>query len=113
MKKIETLIRPDKFPDVQMALDNLGSPGMTVTEIRGHGVQKGLSHHWREETIKVDLLPKLKIETVVQDQDVPITVEAILEAAKTGQAGDGKIFVTSVEEVYRIRTKESGERAIS
>ncbi len=113
MKKIETYIRPDKFPDVQMALDNLGSPGMTVTEIRGHGMQKGVTHQWKSETIKVDLLPKLKIETVVQDRDVPKTVEAILEAANSGQPGDGKIFVTSVEEVYRIRTKESGERAIS
>ena len=113
MKKIETYIRPDKFPDVQMALEKIGSPGMTVSDVRGHGVQKGVTQEWQGEKIKVSLLPKIRIETVVMDENVSKVVETILEAAKTGQAGDGKIFVTPVEQVYRVRTKESGDKALS
>lgn len=113
MKKIETYIRPDKFQDVQMALEEIGSPGMTVSDVRGHGVQKGVTQEWQGEKIKVSLLPKIRIETVVNDDRVAKVVETILKAAQTGEAGDGKIFVTSVEQAFRVRTKESGEKALS
>ena len=113
MKKIETYIRPDKFQDVQMALEKIGSPGMTVSDVRGHGVQKGVTQDWQGEKIKVSLLPKIRIETVVKDESVAKVVETILEAAQTGEAGDGKIFVTLIEQVYRVRTKESGEKSLS
>lgn len=113
MKKIELIIRPEKFLDVKAALDEVGYSGMTVTEVQGHGIQKGLTQQWRGTTFKYALLPKMKIEAVVKDAQVSGIVKVIMEAAGTGKEGDGKIFITPIEEVFRIRTKESGEKAIS
>ncbi|HEY5038978.1 MAG TPA: P-II family nitrogen regulator [bacterium] len=113
MKKIELIIRPEKFLDVKAALDEVGYSGMTVTEVQGHGIQKGLTQQWRGQTFKYALLPKMKIEAVVKDAEVANIVKVIMESASTGKEGDGKIFITTVEEAYRIRTKETGEKAIT
>jgi len=112
MKKIEAIIRPEKFDMVKDALTELGYRGMTVTEVKGHGNQKGISEIWRGRKFRLDLLSKMKIEITVKDADVEKIVNTIIEESKTGSIGDGKIFVFDVENVYRIRTKESGEAAI-
>ena len=112
MKKIEAIIRPEKFDMVKDALLQLGYPGMTITEVKGHGNQKGISEIWRGRKFRLDLLSKMKIEITVKDADVEKIVNTIIEESKTGSIGDGKIFVFDVENVYRIRTKESGEAAI-
>ncbi|OHC07268.1 MAG: transcriptional regulator [Planctomycetes bacterium RIFOXYB12_FULL_42_10] len=112
MKKIEAIIRPEKFDMVKDALLHLGYPGMTITEVKGHGNQKGISEMWRGRKFRIDLLSKTKIEITVKDTDVEKIVNTIIEESKTGSIGDGKIFVFDVENVYRIRTSESGEVAI-
>lgn len=112
MKKIEAIIRPEKFDMVKDALLHLGYPGMTITEVKGHGNQKGISEMWRGRKFRIDLLSKMKIEITVKDADVEKIVNTIIEESKTGSIGDGKIFVFDVENVYRIRTSESGEAAI-
>ena len=112
MKKIEAIIRPEKFDMVKDALLQLGYPGMTITEVKGHGNQKGISEIWRGRKFRIDLLSKMKIEITAKDDDVEKIVNTIIEESKTGSIGDGKIFVFDVENVYRIRTKESGEIAI-
>lgn len=112
MKKIEAIIRPDKTEDVRRALGKAGYPGMTVSEVEGHGKQKGVTQQWRGESYRVDLLPKAKLELVVSDGDVERIIQAIASAAKTGAVGDGKIFVSDVRDVYRIRTGERGEGAL-
>lgn len=112
MKKIEAIIRPVKLDAVRRALEEAGSPGLMITEIEGHGKQKGIEQQWRGKKYKVELLSKIKIEIVVKDQDVERIIKAISEAAKTGAIGDGKIFVYSVENVLRIRTGEKGEVAL-
>ena len=112
MKKIEAIIRPEKFDMVKDALLHLGYPGMTITEVKGHGNQKGISEMWRGRRFRIDLISKMKIEITVKDADVEKIVNTIIEESKTGSIGDGKIFVFDVENVYRIRTKESGEAAI-
>lgn len=112
MKKIEAIIRPEKLESVRQALEEVESPGLMITEIEGHGKQKGLTQQWRGKTYKVELLSKVKIEIVVKDQDVEHIVKAISDAAKTGKIGDGKIFVYPVESAMRIRTGEKGESAI-
>ena len=112
MKKIEAIIRPEKFDMVKVALLQLGYPGMTITEVKGHGNQKGVSEMWRGRKFRIDLLSKMKFEITVKDADVEKIVNTIIEESKTGSIGDGKIFVFDVENVYRIRTKESGEAAI-
>ncbi|HHT9114596.1 MAG: P-II family nitrogen regulator [Planctomycetes bacterium] len=112
MKKIEAIIRPEKFDMVKDALLHLGYPGMTITEVKGHGNQKGISEMWRGRKFRIDLLSKMKIEITAKDDDVEKIVNTIIEESKTGSIGDGKIFVFDVENVYRIRTKESGEAAI-
>lgn len=112
MKKIEAIIRPEKLGSVRQALEEVDSPGLMITEIEGHGKQKGLTQQWRGRKYKVELLPKVKIEIVVKDQDVERITKAISEAAKTGKIGDGKIFVYPVENVLRIRTGEKGESAL-
>jgi len=112
MKKIEAIIRPEKFDMVKDALLHLGYPGMTITEVKGHGNQKGISEMWRGRKFRIDLLSKTKIEITVRDTDVEKIVNTIIEESKTGSIGDGKIFVFDVENVYRIRTSESGEAAI-
>ena len=112
MKKIEAIIKPFKLDDVKDALNALGINGMTVTEVKGFGRQKGHTELYRGAEYVVDFLPKVKIEVVVKDDIVQRAVEAIAGAAKTGQIGDGKIFVSSLEEAMRIRTGETGEDAI-
>ncbi len=112
MKKIEAVIRVEKLEEVVEALKTAGAPGLMVTRIEGHGRQKGLTEQFRGREFKVDLLPKIKIETVVRDGDAVKFVEVIARAAKTGEIGDGKIFVSSVDDVLRIRTKETGDGAV-
>lgn len=112
MKKIEAIIRPEKLDSVREELRKIGCPGMTITETKGHGQQKGIELEWRVGTYRVDLLPKVKIEVVVREKSADKVIEAILDTASTGQVGDGKIFVSPVEEVYRIRTREIGAIAI-
>lgn len=112
MKKIEAIIRSEKLDDVKQALIDIGINGITVTEVRGHGKQKGVTQQWRGTEYTVDLLPKVKIETVVTLKDADKVVTAIVEAAKTGNIGDGKIFVTAVEEAIRVRTGEKGEEVL-
>ncbi len=112
MKKIEAIIREEKLEAVRAALQNSGYYGMTVIEVSGHGREGGLVLQWRVGEYKVDFLPKLKVELVVLDEDVPKTLNAITSAARTGEMGDGKIFVLPVEDAVRVRTGEEGENAI-
>ncbi|HLG31391.1 MAG TPA: P-II family nitrogen regulator [Candidatus Brocadiales bacterium] len=112
MKKIEAIIRPEKVNIVKEALEELGYPGMTVTEVKGHGIQKGVTEMWRGRVFKVDLLSKVKMEIVVTDADVDRLVQAIAKEARTGNIGDGKIFISSIEDAVRIRTGEAGEKAV-
>ena len=112
MKKIEAIIRPESLEPVRNALDEMGYPGMTITEVKGHGKQKGKEQVWRGREYKVEFLPKLKIEIVVLDEDADRIVSAITREARTGNIGDGKIFVYHVEDAVRIRTGESGYNAI-
>ena len=113
MKKIEAIIRPERMDAVRAALDNAGYPGITITEIEGHGKQKGSVQQWRGEQYKLDYLPKVKVEIVCINQDQEKLLNALQEAAFTGGVGDGKIFVSDVTEVVRIRTKERGEKALA
>lgn len=112
MKKIEAIIKPFKLDDVKDALHEVGVQGMTVFEARGFGRQKGHTELYRGAEYVVDFLPKIKIEVVVEDSLAENAVEAIVEAARTGRIGDGKIFVSSVDEVVRVRTGERGNDAI-
>ena len=112
MKKIEAIIKPFKLDEVKEALNDLGIKGLTVTEAKGFGRQKGHTELYRGAEYVVDFLPKVKIEVVLEDAMVDRAVESIMQAAKTGRIGDGKIFVTPVDEVIRIRTGEKGEDAI-
>jgi nitrogen regulatory protein P-II 1 len=113
MKKIEAIIRPVKFDDVKAALAEAGYGGITVTEVEGHGTQKGFTQVWRGREYKVELLPKIKLEIVCPDKDAPKLVQAVIRSAQTGQAGDGKIFVYEIAEAYRISSGEEGEKVIS
>jgi nitrogen regulatory protein P-II 1 len=112
MKKIEAIIKPFKLEEVKDALSELGVEGMTVSEVKGFGRQKGHTEIYRGSEYTVDFLPKIKVEIVVADSIVSSAVEAIVKAAKTGKIGDGKVFVSSVENVIRIRTGETGEAAV-
>ncbi|MDX1975695.1 MAG: P-II family nitrogen regulator [Rickettsiales bacterium] len=112
MKKIEAIIKPFKLDEVKEALQEVGLKGITVTEARGFGRQKGHTELYRGAEYVVDFLPKIKIEVVVEDKMVDRTVDAIINAAKTGRIGDGKIFILPIEEVIRIRTGERGSDAI-
>lgn len=113
MKKIEAIVRPEKLHEVKDALDDLGFHGMTFTQVTGRGAQRGVVHQGRGgETVTVDLLPKVKIEVVVPDLAVERVIEAICKGARTGNIGDGKIFVIPVEEAIRVRTGERGEVAV-
>jgi len=113
MKKIEAVIRPTSLDDVLSSLKEAGYPGIMVTEIEGHGRQKGISQQWRGQEYKVDLLPKVKLEVIVTDKEVKEIVSKISTAAKTGKIGDGKIFVSDVFEAVRIRTGERGDAALN
>lgn len=112
MKKIEAIIKPFRLEDVKDRLHDAGIIGMTVSEVKGFGRQKGHTEIYRGSEYTVDFLPKLKLELVVADDQVPVAVQAIIAAAKTGKIGDGKIFISSVEEAIRIRTEERGEQAL-
>lgn len=112
MKKIEAIIKPFKLDDVKEALQEIGLQGITVVEARGFGRQKGHTELYRGAEYVVDFLPKVKIEVIVDDPMVEKTVEAIMNAAQTGRIGDGKIFISPIEEVIRIRTGERGPNAI-
>lgn len=112
MKKIEAVIKPFKLEELRVALSEIGVMGMTVSEVRGFGRQKGHTEMYRGSEYKVDFLPKIKIEVVVHDAQCNEVEETILEAVRTGKIGDGKIFITDVEQVIRIRTGERGEGAI-
>jgi len=112
MKKIDAIIKPFKLEDVKEALAELGVEGMTVTEVKGFGRQKGHTEIYRGSEYTVDFLPKIKVEIVLGDGLVEAAVAAIVKAAKTGKIGDGKVFVTSVENAVRIRTEETGEKAV-
>ena len=112
MKKIEAIIKPFRLEDVKEALTAAGVEGMTVSEVKGFGRQKGHTEIYRGSEYTVDFLPKLKIEIVVADGRVDAAVKAIVQAAKTGKIGDGKVFVSAVESAVRIRTEESGDSAL-
>jgi nitrogen regulatory protein P-II 1 len=112
MKKIEAIIKPFKLEDVKEALSGLGVEGMTVSEVKGFGRQKGHTEIYRGSEYTVDFLPKIKIEVVLAENMVNSAVEAIVKAAKTGKIGDGKVFVSSIDNAIRIRTEETGEQAV-
>lgn len=112
MKKIEAIIKPFKLEDVKSALAEMGVEGMTITEVKGFGRQRGHTEVYRGAEYTVDFLPKIKLEVVLADTRVDGAVAAILQAAKTGKIGDGKIFVSTLEEVVRIRTEERGAEAV-
>ena len=112
MKQITAVIKPFKLDEVREALGEVGVSGLTVTEVKGFGRQKGHTELYRGAEYVVDFLPKVKVEVVVKDSDVERSIEAIVKAAKTGKIGDGKIFVTAVEQVVRIRTGEQDEAAV-
>src|SRR5258706_10337225 len=112
MKKLEAIIRPSRFEPVKEALLEAGIDGMTVSEVRGHGRQKGHTEVYRGNEYVIDLLPKIKLEAVLQDHQVEAAVEAIMRAAPTGQIGDGKIFISPGEGVIRIRTGERADNAL-
>jgi nitrogen regulatory protein P-II 1 len=112
MKKIEAIIKPFKLNDVKEALNEIGIHGMTVTEVKGFGRQKGHTEIYRGSEYTVDFLPKVKIETVLPEDQVEAAIEAILKSAKTGKIGDGKVFVYPVDDARRIRTSERGDSAV-
>lgn len=112
MKKVEAIIKPFKLEEVKDALGDIGIEGMTVTEVKGFGRQKGHTEIYRGSEYTVDFLPKIKLELVLPDSSVEAAVAAIVKAAKTGKIGDGKIFVSTVEQAIRIRTEEKGDAAV-
>lgn len=112
MKKIEAIVKPFKLDDVKNALTKIGVQGMTVTEVKGFGRQKGHTEVYRGAEYTIDFIPKIKIDLIVSDELVPQAIEAIERSAKTGKIGDGKIFLSPVEEIVRIRTGERGKDAI-
>ncbi len=112
MKKIEAIIRPFKLDEVKEALVEEEIKGLTITEVRGYGRQKGHTETYRGSEYRIEFIPKIKIEVVVEDNKADTVIEAILRSAKTGQVGDGKIFVSNIEDVIRIRTEEAGKEAL-
>jgi nitrogen regulatory protein P-II 1 len=112
MKRIEAIIRPERLEQVRRALDKVGYSGLMISEIEGHGKQKGVVQQWRGEKYRVELLPKIRIEIIAKDSEVPNIVKTIIDSAKTGEIGDGKIFISPVEDAIRIRTQEKGEAAL-
>lgn len=112
MKKIEAIIKPFKIEEVKEALSALGLEGMTISEVKGFGRQKGHTEIYRGSEYTIDFLPKIKIEVILGDSKVPAALEAIVSAAKTGKIGDGKVFVSPIENAIRIRTGETGDQAV-
>jgi len=112
MKRVEAIIRPERLEAVKDALVSLGHKGLTVSEVKGHGTQKGITQQWRGEEYVIDLLPKVSVVAVVHDHEVHDMTDAIVKVARTDRIGDGKIFISAVEEVIRVRTGESGAEAL-
>lgn len=112
MKKIMAIMRPEKLEDVKQALEDIGCNGMTVRDVKGRGRQLGITESYRGHDYKVDLLPKVEIEIIAKDEDTDNIVDTIIKTAQTGCIGDGKVFISQVEEVIRIRTGERGDKAI-
>jgi nitrogen regulatory protein P-II 1 len=112
MKKIEAIIRPEKLTLVRKALEGVGVPGLTITQVAGHGAQRGITQQWKGNTYTVDLITKVKIEAVVQDELLEKALATIQEAAHTGEIGDGKVFVSEITDVMRVRTGERGKGAV-
>ncbi len=112
MKEIVAIIRPEKLEDVKKALEEIGCNGVTVVEVKGRGRQLGITESYRGSDYRIDLLPKTRLEIIINDADVEKITDAIVKTAQTGDIGDGKIFISPVEEVIRIRTGESGEKAV-
>ncbi|WP_370005683.1 P-II family nitrogen regulator [Methanothermobacter sp. KEPCO 2] len=112
MKEVVAIIRPEKLEEVKNALEEVGCHGMTVTEVRGRGRQLGITESYRGRDYRIDLIPKTKIEIVVNDEDLEKVIDTIVKSAQTGDIGDGKIFISGVEDVVRIRTGESGKKAV-
>jgi nitrogen regulatory protein P-II 1 len=112
VKKIEAIIRPEMLPVVRHALDEIGVTGITVRQVLGHGLQKGVTRQWKGSTYRVDLIQKIELMTVVHDDQVDAVLKAIRESAATGLIGDGKVFVTDVDDALRVRTGERGEAVI-
>ncbi|MDD3905252.1 MAG: P-II family nitrogen regulator [Candidatus Omnitrophica bacterium] len=112
MKKIEAVIRPEKLDAVRQALEKVDCGGLMISEIEGHGKQKGVVQQWRGEKYRMELLPKMKVDVVVNDKDVDSIIKTIIKAAKTGEVGDGKIFISDIQDAVRIRTGEKGETAV-
>lgn len=112
MKRIEAIIQPYKLDDVREALKGIGVDGMTIYDVRGHGRQKGHKEVYRGQEYEVDLLPKVKVEVVIADERVDETVKAVVDAARTGKIGDGKVFILPVEEAIRIRNADTGDGAL-
>jgi nitrogen regulatory protein P-II 1 len=112
LKKIEAIIRPEKLQVLRAALDSKGFSGMTITEVKGRGRQKGVTLQWRAGDYKVDFLPKVKLEIITDDEDTENIIDLICQTTQTGEAGDGKIFVYPVDDVVRVRTKERGCGAV-
>lgn len=112
MKKIEAIIREEKLEPVRKSLEGIGYFGMTITEVSGRGKQKGIPLKWGAKEYRVDFLPKLKIEVVVLDEDVSPVVNAIVKSARTGEIGDGKIFIIPIENAIRVRTGDTGDNAV-
>ena len=112
MKKVEAIVRPERLDAVKDAIIGLGHKGLTVCEVKGHGIQGGISQHWRGAEYVIDLLPKVSVVAVVNDHEVKELTDAILKVARTDRIGDGKIFISSIEEVIRVRTGENGAEAL-
>jgi len=112
MKKVEAIIRPEKLEELRESLDASGFHGMTATEVKGRGAQKGITLEWRVGEYKVEFLPKVKLELVIDDKDLKTVVGIINKVCSSGNIGDGKIFVSTIEEVIRVRTGESGHTAL-
>ena len=112
MKKVEAVIKPEKLDAVLDGLAEIGYPGVTISEVRGHGKQKGVTHMWRGNAYTVQFIQKVKVEVVILDEDLHKTIDVIVRNSRTGNIGDGKVFVTDVEEAVRVRTGEWGTKAI-
>ncbi len=112
MRKVEAIVRPERVGLIRKALEEIGYGGITITEVKGHGTQRGITQQWRGTTYTVDLLPKVKLEVVVKDSQVVQILAAIKEHGQTGEIGDGKVFVSTIDDVMRVRTGETGESAL-
>jgi len=112
VKKIEAVIREEQLPLVRAALEEVGYPGITISAVHGHGRQRGVTQHWRGREFTVDLLPKMKLEIIASDADATRIAKAIADNARTGAVGDGKIWISAIESITRVRTSETGDVAI-